>query len=81
VGVLTNGEGGLEAQKSPKEKEAVMSDRNDVSGGDNGRDDEPSPEIKPPVPNEIPSPQATQPEIEPYQAPPPADPGMPQPEA
>ncbi len=49
-------------------------------GGDNAGD-EPTPEIKPPLPQEIPAPQTPQLEIAPFQAPPPADPGLPAPEA
>lgn len=47
--------------------------------GQNG--DEPQPDIKPPLPNEVPAPQPSSPEVEPYQAPPPADPSTPQPTA
>jgi hypothetical protein len=43
--------------------------------------DEPQPDIKPPLPNEVPAPQPSQPDVEPYQTPPPADPGLPQPTA
>jgi hypothetical protein len=50
-------------------------------GGTGSEPDAPEPDIKPPLPNEIPAPQPTQPEVEPYQAPPPADPGLPAPEA
>jgi hypothetical protein len=57
-----------------------MAGREDGSGtGD--PNDEPEPEIKPPLPEEIPAPQAPQPEIAPYQPPQPVDPGFPQPEA
>jgi hypothetical protein len=56
-----------------------------TSGGDdddNGKnDDEPQPDIKPPLPDEVPAPQPSSPEVEPYQTPPPADPQMPQPKA
>jgi len=52
-------------------------------GGEAGRDDEGEhdnpPEIKPPLPNEVPAPQPSEPEIAPFQPDPPADPGMPQP--
>ena len=43
--------------------------------------DEPAPEIKPPLPNEVPAPQTPGPDIAPYQPPPAVEPGMPQPEA
>ena len=46
--------------------------------------DEPArapPEIKPPLPQEVPAPQPSQPEIVPVETPPPMDPGLPQPEA
>ena len=47
-----------------------------------GREDgEPEPDIKPPLPNEVPAPQPSQPDVEPYEPPPPADPGLPAPEA
>ncbi len=39
------------------------------------------PEIKPPLPNEVPAPQPSQPEIVPVEAPPPMDPGLPSPVA
>jgi hypothetical protein len=50
-------------------------------GGDGGDHDTPQPDIKPPLPNEIPAPQPSQPDVVPYRAPPPADPGLPAPEA
>jgi hypothetical protein len=49
--------------------------------GREGEEDAPNPEIKPPLPNEVPAPQPSQPEVEPHEAPPPADPGLPAPEA
>jgi hypothetical protein len=51
------------------------------SRADGGDDDDAGPDIKPPLPQEIPAPQAPQPEIAPYQPPQPVDPGLPQPEA
>jgi len=48
---------------------------------DGNSGDEPQPDIKPPLPNEVPAPQPSSPEVEPYQAPPPADPATPQPQA
>ena len=53
----------------------------EADAGNPREDDEPEPDIKPPLPQEIPAPQAPQPEISPYQPPQPADPGTPQPEA
>ncbi len=51
----------------------------EFNGG--GDDDEPGPDIKPPLPNEVPAPQPSQPDVQPYDPPPPADPGLPAPEA
>lgn len=48
---------------------------------DGNSGDEPQPDIKPPLPNEVPAPQPSSPDVEPYQAPPPADPATPQPQA
>ena len=42
---------------------------------------ESEPDIKPPLPQEVPAPQSPQPDIAPYQAPPAVTPDMPQPEA
>ncbi len=39
------------------------------------------PEIKPPLPEEVPAPRPSQPEIAPVEAPPPMDPGLPAPQA
>ncbi len=42
---------------------------------------ESEPDIKPPLPQEVPAPQSPQPDIAPYQAPPAVTPNLPQPEA
>jgi len=61
--------------------------RMDGDAGDDGKDGDEDktnpnpPEIRPPLPNEVPGPQPSGPDITPFQAPPPADPGFPQPEA
>jgi hypothetical protein len=60
---------------------AMMEGRTDYGDGREDGGDEPGPDIKPPLPNEVPAPQPSQPDVEPYEAPPPADPGLPAPEA
>jgi len=67
-----------------------LNDADLEAGEQSGKEDDPhkhndtppSPEVEPspPMP-EVPSPQPTGPDIAPFQTPPPADPGMPQPEA
>jgi hypothetical protein len=53
----------------------------DADTGAEEKDNPDPPEIKPPLPNEVPAPQPSIPDIAPFQTPPPADPGLPQPQA
>ena len=49
-------------------------------GDDSPHEGDNPPEIKPPLPQEVPAPRPSQPEIVPVEAPPPMDPGLPSPE-